>query len=207
MASELYVSADLTTKTRIRDAALAVIAECGLGRTSVRAIAQRAGVSPALVLHHFGSKQGVYDEVAAWALEVLGSATRDADRGADPADAHEQRQAAMDSLLDRVPQLGGYLRQLLLDPSPEGVNWFREAVRSTTADLERREQEGRARPSTDVQAEAAMLLILSMAPVMLGPLLDAALDTDVAAPVGRQRWRAVQTEMLTSALYPTSGPG
>jgi AcrR family transcriptional regulator len=202
MVSELYTPSDLSTKTRIRDAALAVIAERGLGGASVRAIAEQAAVSPALVVHHFGSKQGVYDEVAAWALEVLGTATRGADTGSSPADAHEQRQAAMDELLDRVPHLGGYLRRLLIEPSPEGVGWFREAVRVTAGDLGRREQEGLARPSGDRAAEAAMLLVLSMAPVMLRPLLEAALDTDLAAPEGRQRWRAAQAEMLTSALYP-----
>jgi AcrR family transcriptional regulator len=204
MASELYARADLSTKTRIRDAALVVIAERGLGRASVRAIAEQAAVSPALVLHHFGSKQGVYDGVAAWALEVLGAATREADTGDDPAGAHEQRQAAMDGLLQRRPQLADYLRQLLLAPTPEGLEWFRQAVGSTAADLVRREEQGRARRSGDVQAEAAMLLVLSMAPVLLRPLLEAALDTDLAAPAGRERWRSAEAELLTSALYPPS---
>lgn len=202
MAPELYAAADLSTKTRIREAALSVIAEHGLSRTSVRAIGQRAGVSAALVLHHFGSKQGVYDEVATWALEVLAAATSGADTGGDPAGAHEQRLAAMDALLDRVPDLGGYLRQLMVEPSPEGLAWFGEAVRVTAADLARREAQGRARPSADVRAEATMLLVLSLAPVLLRPLLDVALDDDVAATAGRQRWRTAQTELLTSALYP-----
>jgi AcrR family transcriptional regulator len=202
VTDELYAPGDLSTKARIRGAALAVIAERGLGRTSVRAIAERSGVSPALVLHHFGSKQGVYDEVAAWALEALGSATRSADTGESPAGGHEQRQAAMDGLLDRLPDLAGYFRQLLLEPSPEGLSWFREAVRITASDLELREREGRARRSSDLAAEASMLLVLSLAPVLLRPLLDAALDADLAAPEGRQRWRDAQKELLTSALYP-----
>jgi hypothetical protein len=108
----------------------------------------------------------------------------------------------MDGLLDRLPQLGGYLRQILMEPSAEGLAWFREAVHVTASDLGRREQVGRARRSRDVQTEAAMLLTLSMAPVLLRPLLEAALDIDPASTEGRQRWRAAQAEMLTSALYP-----
>jgi len=48
---------DLTTKARIRDAALARFPQDAFGATTIRAIAADAGVSPALVLHHFGSKE------------------------------------------------------------------------------------------------------------------------------------------------------
>jgi len=50
---------DLTTKARIRDAALARFPEDGFGATTIRAIAADAGVSAGLVVHHFGSKDGV----------------------------------------------------------------------------------------------------------------------------------------------------
>src|SRR3712207_8086528 len=47
---------DLTGRARIRDAAIRRFAVDGFG-TSVRAIAADAGVSPGLVIHHFGSKE------------------------------------------------------------------------------------------------------------------------------------------------------
>jgi AcrR family transcriptional regulator len=50
---------DLTTKARIRDAALARFPRDGFGGTTIRAVAADAGVSPALVVHHFGSKDGL----------------------------------------------------------------------------------------------------------------------------------------------------
>jgi AcrR family transcriptional regulator len=50
---------DLTTRARIRDAALARFPIDGFGATTIRAIAADAGVSPALVVHHFGSKDGL----------------------------------------------------------------------------------------------------------------------------------------------------
>jgi AcrR family transcriptional regulator len=49
-------SDDLTTRARIRDAAIVLFGRDGFPATSVRAIATAAAVSPALVLHHFGSK-------------------------------------------------------------------------------------------------------------------------------------------------------
>jgi AcrR family transcriptional regulator len=50
---------DLTTKARIRDAALSRFPKDGFGATTIRAIAMDAGVSPGLVVHHFGSKDGL----------------------------------------------------------------------------------------------------------------------------------------------------
>src|SRR2546423_15267855 len=50
---------DLTSKAVIRNAALRLFAERGHDAVSVRGIAAAAGVSPALVVHHFGSKDGL----------------------------------------------------------------------------------------------------------------------------------------------------
>lgn len=47
---------DLTARARIRDAAIECFAQEGFG-VSVRTIAEHAGVSPGLVIHHFGSKE------------------------------------------------------------------------------------------------------------------------------------------------------
>ncbi|MFX0577488.1 TetR family transcriptional regulator [Nocardia nepalensis] len=51
-------SSELTTAARIRDAAIVVFGENGF-QVGVRAIAAAAGVSPGLVNHHFGSKDGL----------------------------------------------------------------------------------------------------------------------------------------------------
>ncbi|WP_433205659.1 TetR family transcriptional regulator [Nocardia sp. CA-107356] len=51
-------NSDLSTAARIRDAAIEVFGEHGF-QVGVRAIAAAAGVSPGLVNHHFGSKDGL----------------------------------------------------------------------------------------------------------------------------------------------------
>jgi len=51
---------DTTSKARIRDAAIARFPADGLNGTTVRAIARDVGVSPGLVIHHFGSKEGLH---------------------------------------------------------------------------------------------------------------------------------------------------
>ncbi len=58
---------DLTARARIRDAAIDAFAAEGF-RASVRTIAAAAGVSPALVTHHFGTKHALREDCDA---EVL----------------------------------------------------------------------------------------------------------------------------------------
>lgn len=58
---------DLTARARIREAAIQVFAEEGFG-APFRAIASRAGVSPGLITHHFGSKAVLRSECDAEAL-------------------------------------------------------------------------------------------------------------------------------------------
>jgi TetR/AcrR family transcriptional regulator, regulator of cefoperazone and chloramphenicol sensitivity len=50
---------DATTRARIRDAAILLFGRDGFRETTVRAIAQEVGVSAALVIHHFGTKDGL----------------------------------------------------------------------------------------------------------------------------------------------------
>jgi AcrR family transcriptional regulator len=48
---------DRTAKARIRDAAIASFSENGIAGTTARKVATAAGVSPGLVIHHFGSME------------------------------------------------------------------------------------------------------------------------------------------------------
>jgi AcrR family transcriptional regulator len=60
----------------ILDAAIAVMAQHGYHGTSVRDIAERAGVSPAALYHHFASKQAVLVTIMERGIEALLARTR-----------------------------------------------------------------------------------------------------------------------------------
>ncbi|MGA7098391.1 MAG: TetR family transcriptional regulator [Acidimicrobiia bacterium] len=62
---------DLTTKARIRDAALARFPESGFGSTTIRAIAKDASVSPGLVLHYFESKEGLREACDHYVVQMF----------------------------------------------------------------------------------------------------------------------------------------
>ncbi len=70
--------ADLTGRARIRHAALHLFGAEGYAQTSLRSIAHTAGVSLALIAHHFGSKHQLRDAVDAWVLATFERAAREA---------------------------------------------------------------------------------------------------------------------------------
>lgn len=68
--------ADLTARARIRDAAIECFAEQGFD-AAFRTIAARAEVSPGLITHHFGSKEGLRAECDAEVLRRYRAAKSD----------------------------------------------------------------------------------------------------------------------------------
>jgi AcrR family transcriptional regulator len=196
---------DLTARARIRDAAFELIAEQGVRGATLRGIARAADVSPSLVNHHYGSKQGVVEAVTEWVHELLRSVSADDGGSSDPAEANARRSAAFDALLRDVPLLRSYVRRMLLDESPEGLEWFASIVDSGAADLRRREMTGLARASEDVHASAAILDFVALGPVLLPLHLEHALGGD-GSGVALQRWQAATAELLRSALYPEVRP-
>ena len=87
-------ASDLTARARIRDAAIDCFAEQGFD-ASFRSIAARAGVSPGLITHHLGSKEGLRVECDA---EVL--------------------RRYQDLKSDSVADPSGYLVKHLAEPGP-----------------------------------------------------------------------------------------
>jgi AcrR family transcriptional regulator len=59
------------TEAAILEAARALFAETGFERTTIRAVASAAGVDPALVMQHFGSKDNLFTEATRWAHDQV----------------------------------------------------------------------------------------------------------------------------------------
>ncbi len=87
-ATTLALPADEPTAAALIAAAVEVMAVHGYHGTSVRDIAAAAGTSPAVLYHHFGSKQALLATMLDRGLDVLVEATEQALdlAGDDPAD-------------------------------------------------------------------------------------------------------------------------
>ncbi len=58
------------TRASILAAARRMFASEGADRTTIRAVAQAAGVDPALVMHYFGSKDGLFRAAVEWPIDM-----------------------------------------------------------------------------------------------------------------------------------------
>src|SRR6201987_2770586 len=108
---------DLTAAARIRDAAIEGFGARGFG-VGLRTIAEAAGVSAALVIHHFGSKDGLRKACDDYIAEEIRSGKSEAMRSTDPATwfaqmAEIESYAPLMAYLVRSMQTGGDLAKTL----------------------------------------------------------------------------------------------
>src|ERR1700759_3796469 len=104
-------SADLTAAARIRDAAIEQFGQHGFA-VGLRTIAEAAGVSAALGIPHFGSKDGLRRACDDYIAEEIRSGKSEAMRATDPATwfaqmAEIESDAPLMAYLVRSMQTGG----------------------------------------------------------------------------------------------------
>ncbi|WP_370324073.1 TetR/AcrR family transcriptional regulator [Euzebya sp.] len=102
---------DLTTRARIRDAAMEAFAEHGYQGATMRGIAAAAGVSLGLVQHHFGTKDGLRSACDERVLELIRFKTTaiDAGRLSDP--------QVLSILISMAPVVQRYVGRAMVDGS------------------------------------------------------------------------------------------
>jgi TetR/AcrR family transcriptional regulator, regulator of cefoperazone and chloramphenicol sensitivity len=191
--------ADLTAAAAIRIAAMELFAERGYAEVTVRQIASAAGVSPALVIHHYGSKEklrAVLDgRVAAFVESMLADLARVPEGGsASVAELFADR-------LEREPGLAGYVRRLLADGGPAGIALFERLYQVTVAGMQALEQAGVIRPSRDGAVRSAFLLSNDLAVLVLRPHLSQVAGIDPLSRDGLVRWSAEVTDVYTGGVF------
>ena len=147
---------DLTARARIRDAAVRRFAVDGLD-VPVRSIAQQAGVSAALVMHHFGSKDALRAECDAYVLAVL----RETETESLVTAAPGQLLAELATIEEYGP-LAGYVVQALLAGGDLATEFLDRMVRDAEVYLQQAVDAGRVRPSRDPSARARYLAYLGL---------------------------------------------
>jgi TetR/AcrR family transcriptional regulator, regulator of cefoperazone and chloramphenicol sensitivity len=190
---------DLTTKARVRAAALDLVGEQGLDATTIRQVAAHAGVSVGVVQHHYRTKVALADDVRAWVLARLVDAASAVSGGAR-IDSARPELAAFDDLMSGNPKLAAYIRRILIEATPNAKRWFAEAVDQTTEQLREKVPGGLADGPDELRTIAAMLLVVTFGPVILGSALTDLLECSFED--AQYRWRQVEDSMPITAALP-----
>jgi AcrR family transcriptional regulator len=198
---------DLTGKANIRNAALRLFAERGHDAVTVREIAAAAGVSPALVVHHFGSKEGLraaVDDYAGQAFDALFEMDEQAVADMLTGDGVMSLAEMFARVFPHGSPLPAYLRRLLLTNDPAGAALFGRWYSLTRRLLDAMTEIGAARPGEDPAIRAAFLLVNDLALVLLRNHVAAAIGVDPLTPEGVTRWAKEVTAVYTEGAFVTA---
>jgi TetR/AcrR family transcriptional regulator, regulator of cefoperazone and chloramphenicol sensitivity len=197
---------DLTGKARIREAALELFAANGVAATSVRTIAQAAEVSPALVIHHFGSKERLcraVDEAVVERIE-LALAEVPVERSGD--ELLEGRAQMMVGLLRDQPVLCDYIGRALSEKSNASFALFHRLFASASRDKALVDA-GAIRGKSDPFWRAIHQMLLVVGPLMMRGPIEQELGGSLLEERNFDRWMRANTDLLQRGLYTGSGKG
>jgi AcrR family transcriptional regulator len=162
----MYGPEDLTTRSRIRDAALRQFAEHGFKGATVRGIAEDAGVSAGLVQHHFPSKAALQEACDDHVLAYLASLQQDLTRWTGAG-----APAVIADAVDASSPIVRYLGMALLSGSDATSRWFEELVEVSQHALLSGELGRGVGPDEDVDAVAAVMTAMQLGIALLYPQL------------------------------------
>jgi TetR/AcrR family transcriptional regulator, regulator of cefoperazone and chloramphenicol sensitivity len=197
---------DLNSRARLRDAAVRLFAERGVAGTSVRDIAEAAGVTAGLITHHFGSKERLKAAVDEVMMEVFTAPlTASSDRSSPTPEAVGE---ALAQSMAAHPDLRAYLRRSFLENDPASAEVFDRFVGLLRDLLAEMHAAGKLRADLDLDWAPLQVLFLHFGPLLLGPAVERILSVDsYADDVIRRRSRA-HLELLSRGFFsnPSDAP-
>ncbi|MGO1803025.1 MAG: TetR family transcriptional regulator [Microbacteriaceae bacterium] len=199
--SVLYMrsaSEDLTARARIRDAAIAAFGRNGFDTVSMRTIAADAGVSAALIVHHFGDKQALRTACDDYVVNVF----TDENHELIDAPATDRIRTALNDL-ERYGPFIDYLGRMLVDGSPAADRLFDGILAGTRTMLDDQREAGLLMPMSDHEMTTLLIVLMGLGPVVMRAQIARALGQDHLSPAGLLRATLPTMELLTHGIYAT----
>ncbi len=161
-----------TAKDRIRDATLSCFAAHGIAATSLRTIAETAGVSVGLVQHHFRTKAALTGAVNQYVLQVVGEALEPSALPVPPADELDEAGRRLTSLMAERPDLMTYLGRVLAEGGAFGSVIFTGLLGISAAQRDEFSRRSTTHPDLDPDWAALNPLILRVGAIILHPYIE-----------------------------------
>lgn len=213
MSSNLIISSDLTGKARLRQAALYMFATKGFVGSSLRRIAQRAGVSLALIGHHYGGKAQLREAVDQWVIHILS-------HGASGAlESHHTIEGAIpglvrhfESTLASQPEIRIYLRRAVLDDTRSESQILSLLLHETRSLLSNHLESSPLNSENELQNGSSEVCTKLLGPLVVGPTLrriESTLTgvTERSSMIAGNVTESVRTMPIHSMMRPISSAG
>jgi len=176
MGSREILSDDLTTKARIRNAAIKLVGEHGINAMTARKVAKAAGVSPGLVIHHYGSMEDLRSTCDEHVAATIRSYKQEAASGGPGIDVLAAIREA------DIGPLAGYLAAVLADDSPSVAKLVDNLVDDAEDYCRQFVEAGMMRPTSDPRGRAAVLLLWGLGSMVMHKHLQRILGVDIIDP-------------------------
>lgn len=163
---------DGSTRDRIRDAAVLRFARSGFD-TSVRTVAADAGVSAALVIHHFGSKDALHRACDTYVLAWITASKR---QNMGRATGGQLLQVLAEA--DEYAPLLGYVMRSLQSGGDVARAFVQHMIDDARVYTREAVADGIARPSVDEDARARYLTLSALGTLSLTLTLDPPADPE-----------------------------
>lgn len=172
MADDKMTSTDdLSSKAKIRRAAMEVIASRGPQRATVREIAEAAGLATGLIRHHFGGKQGLIDAVDESVVELIRGYLGEVPLDGEIQDISAASDAAFQRALAENPDVATYVGSSLLQ-FEEPHQGLLERLTDLTLEHTNRIRSSGTATQHDERQSALNTLMRQYGQLVLQPVID-----------------------------------
>jgi AcrR family transcriptional regulator len=189
-----------STRESIVLSALRLFGEAGIEPTSLREVAKAAKVSPALVVHYFGGKQGLVAAVDEAAIREFGDAYAVEDRSSG-VDLLCRRAEQTAGVMKERPDVCAYLGRALVEGTAGSSGLLRLMMEGGRAEIDQLAEQGALRPDADRLWATLQHFFLIWAPLSFMPLLEETLGSYPLDQEQLDRWVDANVQLLKGGLY------
>lgn len=200
LRSPTVQDSDLSTRTKIREAALSLFGAEGFA-VSVRAIADAAGCSAGLVIHHFGNKDGLREAVDRSVMETLLQRFAGIPRELPADELSRSMGDAFADVIGASPVVRQYIRRSLLEGTQASQSIFDELLALTSESLGQLQRAGGLRASSDPQWRPYQILFVILGTLLLEPAIQRHFDQSVYEPDLLRQRTAANYDLLSHGMF------
>lgn len=180
---------------RILTTAIDLFGRQGVRATSLRAIAEQAGVSPPLVIHHFGSKEGLRAACDDRVLAFIRTSKADTIRsglGGSP--------IRIDARLEQSRPALRYIARTISDASPQMNQFIDDLVQDAVGYTDDGISAGLIQPSEDPRTRVVVLTLWSLGALVMHEHLQRLIGEDLLGDGDTAAYTRATLELLTRGL-------